>query len=35
MMWALIKKEMKSNSKLFVVFLSIIAIYVFSLLAMS
>ena len=33
-MWALIKKEMKSNSKLFVVFLSIIAIYVFSLLAM-
>lgn len=34
MMTALIKKEIKSNLKIYIIFLSVIAIYIFSLLAM-
>lgn len=34
MMTALIKKEIKSNLKIYIIFLSVIAVYVFSLLAM-
>lgn len=34
MMTALIKKEIKSNLKIYIIFLSVIAVYIFSLLAM-
>ena len=34
MIWGLLKKEIKSNTKLFLIILLIVAIYVFSLLAM-